>query len=267
MHEERSYAVELADGQAVSTSISEFPQVLGYVQTKVKPKADLELVVAGGGKQDPLLARWQFGQGKVVAFTSDSNGRWSRDWISWSKYHQFWNDLLNSVRTQSESTGEKIPFDMRYFMEDGKLVIEYALYAENLSEDLRAIVKMPNGEVKDIAFRAMSRGRYRSEIENPIGGRYDISGAIDRKVTAPVAFSLAEEQFKEQQGLGFNRSLLDLIAKSTDSMINPQADILLSDNNRETKRIDQSAFFFALAMLLALMEILMREVVYRPRWA
>ena len=35
-------------------------------------------------RDDPLLAQWQYGLGRSVAWTSDSTGRWAKNWVGWS---------------------------------------------------------------------------------------------------------------------------------------------------------------------------------------
>ena len=44
-------------------------------------------------KGDPLLAHWQFGLGRSVAFTSDAKAKWAQDWLGWEKYRQFWSQI------------------------------------------------------------------------------------------------------------------------------------------------------------------------------
>jgi hypothetical protein len=44
---------------------------------------------------DPLLARWQFGLGRAVAWTSDLRGRWSQDWLQWSGTAQLFSSMVD----------------------------------------------------------------------------------------------------------------------------------------------------------------------------
>ncbi|GIT06250.1 MAG: hypothetical protein CM1200mP29_16610 [Verrucomicrobiota bacterium] len=39
---------------------------------------------------DPLLAHWQYGLGRAVAFTSDARAKWGSRWINWARYRTFW---------------------------------------------------------------------------------------------------------------------------------------------------------------------------------
>jgi Ca-activated chloride channel homolog len=69
---------------------SEYPKLLGYVATSPKPRAETPLWTDKG---DPLLAHWQYGLGRAVAFTSDAKARWGRIWLNWDRYRQFWSQI------------------------------------------------------------------------------------------------------------------------------------------------------------------------------
>jgi len=59
------------------------PEVRAYVATTPKETAEVALA---SPEPDPLLARWQFGAGKAVAWTSDAAGKWAPDWVSWDRF-------------------------------------------------------------------------------------------------------------------------------------------------------------------------------------
>jgi len=48
-----------------------------------QPRAETPLWTQHG---DPLLAHWQFGLGRAVAFKSDAKPRWAKTWLAWEKY-------------------------------------------------------------------------------------------------------------------------------------------------------------------------------------
>ena len=70
------------------------PFLLGYVATQPRPTAEIFLVSDRG---DPLLASWQYGLGKSVAFTSDAKARWASDWLEWPGYAKFWTQLVRDT--------------------------------------------------------------------------------------------------------------------------------------------------------------------------
>ena len=81
--------------------VSEAPMLLGYVKTNRKATAQVPLVT---DLADPLLAHWQFGLGKVTAFTSDCKSRWSALWITgWPSYSQFWAQVLRETARKPQS--------------------------------------------------------------------------------------------------------------------------------------------------------------------
>lgn len=80
---------------------SQAPALLGYVTTNRKATAQVPLVTHRG---DPLLAHWQYGLGKVTAFTSDCKLRWGALWVSkWSGYGQFWAQVLRETARRPQS--------------------------------------------------------------------------------------------------------------------------------------------------------------------
>jgi len=81
--------------------IAESPPLLGYVKTNRKVTARVPLVT---DLDDPLLAHWQFGLGKVTAFTSDCKSRWGALWIAgWPGYGQFWAQVLRETARKPQS--------------------------------------------------------------------------------------------------------------------------------------------------------------------
>ncbi|HMC09175.1 MAG TPA: VWA domain-containing protein, partial [Actinomycetota bacterium] len=56
------------------------PSVDGYVASTPKPAAE---VVLRSPSNDPVLATWQYGLGRAVAWTSDTSGRWTAGLLAW----------------------------------------------------------------------------------------------------------------------------------------------------------------------------------------
>jgi hypothetical protein len=69
---------------------SDLPQLHGYVRTAPKPGAD---VVLASDLNEPILAEWQYGLGRALAWTSDSGagpGAWARDWGDTDQFRRLW---------------------------------------------------------------------------------------------------------------------------------------------------------------------------------
>jgi hypothetical protein len=66
----------------------------GYEATTPKPAGEMVLV---SQKLDPVLAAWQYGLGRSVAWTSDASGLWTKDWLRVPGANRFWANLVSWV--------------------------------------------------------------------------------------------------------------------------------------------------------------------------
>ncbi len=87
-----------------------FPQLLGYDGTTAKAAAQTVLVTA---RDDPLLAQWQYGLGRAVAWTSDASGKWAKGWVGWSGFSRFFSQLVGWTFPGEESGGIEASFEER----------------------------------------------------------------------------------------------------------------------------------------------------------
>ncbi|MBL8157446.1 MAG: VWA domain-containing protein, partial [Anaerolineae bacterium] len=82
--------------------ITAVPALRGYVAATAKDTA--QVVLRGPEPfSDPILAVWQYGLGRTVAFTSDATARWGVNWISWDNYVRFWNQAIRWTITEGTS--------------------------------------------------------------------------------------------------------------------------------------------------------------------
>lgn len=75
----------------ILTGFSGLPQLEGYIATTPKPAAQIILV---SHQDDPVLAAWQYGLGRVVAWTSDALGLWTKSWLQWDGSERWWANLV-----------------------------------------------------------------------------------------------------------------------------------------------------------------------------
>lgn len=78
------------------------PPLGGYIATTARPTATTHLRV--GDEQDPLLASWQIGLGRVTSWTSDAGNRWAGGWTAWEGAPAFWADVLRSVYREPQGS-------------------------------------------------------------------------------------------------------------------------------------------------------------------
>src|SRR5713226_6640 len=75
----------------ILTGLSALPKLDGYVATTPKPTAQLVLI---SHLDDPVLAIWQYGLGRVAAWTSDALGLWTANWLQWNNAARWWANLV-----------------------------------------------------------------------------------------------------------------------------------------------------------------------------
>jgi Mg-chelatase subunit ChlD len=175
---EETFFPKLVNSSPILAGITETPSLHGYVASSAK---DLAQVILESDKGDPILATWQYGLGKSVAFTSDATGRWGRDWARSKIFPTFWvqavrytiNDSLNSALQMTiKSQGEKAGITLDARSRTGDFLNGYQIKANIVS---------PNGEAQNVTFTQVAPGRYESEFIPKEQGTYLIhfSGTTD----------------------------------------------------------------------------------------
>jgi len=265
LKEKQEFSVRQGPDEIKSTQARGFPSLKGYVQTKPRSGAALELVVLADDKAEPLLASWKYGHGRSIAFTSDANGRWSSYWTGWSNFRRFWTELVDSARA-SDSTAqeERIKFDLRTALEHGELDFDLSIFTDIGGALPTAVIKLPDGTSKEISFEQINRGYFKAVVPKALAGRYEVSAKVGARALTPVAFNVSGESFGEKKGRGFNTALLERLASATGGEINPGIAKVRESLREERQVKDLSSPLFALALLSFLVEVVLREFI-RPR--
>jgi Mg-chelatase subunit ChlD len=190
----RAYLVEetffptLVNSSPILTGIHEVPRLHGYVASSPK---DLAQVILQSEKEDPILATWQYGLGRSVAFTSDATGRWARDWLPWESFPKFWvqtvrytigNSANSALEMNVDLAGERAHITLDARALNGEFINGYQVEAN---------IVAPNGESQTAALKQTAPGRYEALFEPNEQGVYLIrfSGKPDN---GPASASFAE---------------------------------------------------------------------------
>jgi len=129
----RSYLVEekftptLVGNSPILQGIGGLPQLNGYVATS--PKLTAQIILEGSISGDPLLAQWQFGLGRAIAWTSDAKGQWAAEWIGWSDFARFWSQAVRWT-----------------IVESSRGLLETEVRLEGNEAVVRAEVRQPDGD-------------------------------------------------------------------------------------------------------------------------
>lgn len=72
------------------------PPLGGYVVATAKESAQTVLA-PDEVRADPILAQWQYGLGRSVAWTSDMKPKWSGAWLGWGDFKKLWTQAVRWV--------------------------------------------------------------------------------------------------------------------------------------------------------------------------
>lgn len=94
------------------------PSLLGYNATTAKGTATVALLT---GRDDPLLAQWQYGLGRSVAWTSDARQQWAAPWIGTEAFGTLAAQLVAWTLPPQDEQGIDVRFSPG---RDGELNVE-----------------------------------------------------------------------------------------------------------------------------------------------
>jgi Mg-chelatase subunit ChlD len=170
---EEPFFPQLAGLSPIMEGIKSAPQLYGYVGTTAKEAAQVILLSKlADGSQDPVLAHWQYGLGKSVAWTSDATGRWAKDWVNWEGFPTF---FAQAVRyTINESVQSDITADVALDGETATLAVDAydnnGQFINNLN--LQASIVGPDGATQLVDMRQTASGRYEADFTPTEPGAY-----------------------------------------------------------------------------------------------
>jgi Mg-chelatase subunit ChlD len=148
------------------------PDLAGYDFAEAKPDAQ---VILTSDREDPVLAKWQYGLGRVVAWTADNGSDLAAAWTLWEGYDDFWASTMRWALPDPE----RRPLTVATEREGADIVLTVSAAGESgdFADFLPtfATVTSPSGE--SIASREMSQtapGEYTLRLPAPESGAYAV---------------------------------------------------------------------------------------------
>ncbi len=197
------------------------PPLGGLVLTSPKPLSQIDMVRATTDGRDPVLAHWQHGLGRVVAFTSGYWPKWGTEWTPWPAFSKLWAQIVRWTMRQEAPAN----FETYTTVEgnQGRVVIEAldadAEYLNFLNLQARLID--PDQNASSLQFTQTGPGRYEATFDIEQTGQYitniavyqegQYQGSIHSGVSMPFSPELRE--------LETNEALLEEVAEITGGRI------------------------------------------------
>lgn len=262
---EEPFKPQIAQGSELINGISgaEIPQLQGYVATTPKARAETPLVSHNG---DPILAHWQYGLGRAVAFTSDAKAKWARDWLGWDKYRQFWTQIAQWSLRRVENTD--FTADVAVEKGEGHISVEALDAGGNYRNflSLRAVVVSPRGERETVQLEQSGPGRYEARFPTRDVGAYLINLMEMRggQLAGSQVLGASVNYSPEFNDSGPNMNLLTRIAETTGGRVldlnNPAENPFLHDRVKTRQPRDLWEWMLRLAILLFPIDVGLRRI-------
>ena len=168
---EKAFVPTLTAISPIMNGISSAPSLLGYVATTAKQTAQV-ILRTGDAFNDPVLAAWQYGLGRSVAFTSDATARWSANWVSWADFARFWSQAVRWTIT--EGTNTNVEAQVVTAGEQAKLVIDARDDAGGFlnGQQLTTSLLAPDGTATTLTLQQVAPGRYEATFDPSSEGAY-----------------------------------------------------------------------------------------------
>ncbi len=196
------------------------PPINGYIVGA--EREGLALVTLRGKENDPILALWQYGAGRSVAFTADVSTRWSSAWTAWPQFRSFWEQHLRWAMRPSGSAFVRV--NQVQEGETTRVTIE-ALDAkgERLNfANFKGRLALPGGSGQDIDLKQIGPGLYETTVRTTEAGSYVASlrylAPGDREgetVDGSVQFAISRPFADEFRVLEDNTALLEQVRAMT----------------------------------------------------
>jgi hypothetical protein len=235
------------------------------------PKQTAQVILAEPSPfHDPILAAWQYGLGRAVAFTSDATARWGTQWVTWDQFAQFWSQTVrwtiteganSNIQTQVVMDGAQARLEVDARDSDGNFLNGLDLQASLLDPKLNPV---------QVQLHQVAPGHYEGTFTPSNEGAYflrvtggDPSGNTPVSVSETTGWvmSYSPEYNSRQQGV--DTDLLSRIASLTGgrSLQDDPSAVFTHDLSAENATVPLWPWLMLLALLLLPFDIAVRRLI------
>jgi hypothetical protein len=242
-----------------------FPALTGYVATTPRAAADVILKSPQG---DPLLATWEYGLGRVTAWTSDAQGRWTADLLQWPSANVFFGDVVRYTLPQSGDPALQLETQVQG---DHTHLLVSAPTDSGAAVTVSAVA--PDLSDQALTLASTGPGRFEGDLPTDQVGSYlvRVSQSVGGATKHANTFGLVVPYSPEYRDLGTDLNSLRAIA-------NAGGGILITDLSKvyavpvPPVRAPQALeeLLLVLAILLFPIDVALRRLIFRvedvPVW-
>jgi Mg-chelatase subunit ChlD len=248
----------------VVRDVGGLPALYGYNGTELKQSARA-IIVTPDNK--PLLAQWQYGLGRAVAWTSDFKGQWGRDWVSWNQFPLFVGGLADmllpppdagTLTLRASSSGGQTALELSAQDEQGRTLNQLALSGTLVA---------PDNAGAPLKFSQIAPGRYRAVAPADTPGVYLAQVAAlgaDGQPVGTAATGLVVSYSPEYSETRDNPQLLRDLAGITGGRVDPAPETIFDSPAQRVGTVTEIGLPLVwLALMLWPLDIALRRLFPR----
>ena len=230
------------------------PSLLGYIGTSLKEDA---IEILSSNRDEPILAVRQYGIGKTASFTSDIDGSWSKNYLTWEYGAQL---IKNIVYYAIPSYGEE---GNLFISQDGnEAKVEY--YNDNVDSDTKVtgVYNGDDGTQGEFTLIQTEPGKFEANVPLSDLGFYNFN--IRQQEGENIisnykgAFAL---KYSDEYKFNTNSVKLDsLVSETNGSFINKPEEVFEGKLKKEYKKINLTNPLLILGLILFLLDIVYRRL-------
>lgn len=230
------------------------PNLKGYIGTSIKENAT-EILTSN--HHEPILASYRYGIGKTVSWTSDINGQWSSDYLTWNKGAQLIKNAIYWTIPELSDEGK-----LSISQEGNEALIEFYSDSNLEGSKIKAIYNSESGSNGEIELIEEEPGKYTGKVKLDEIGFYNFNvreekdGEIINNYTG--AFSL---QYSDEYKFNKNKDKVKtLVSAVNGKFINNSKDVFKGELKEAYKKINLSNIFLIFALVLFFLDIVYRRL-------
>ena len=230
------------------------PNLKGYIGTSIKENAT-EILTSN--HDEPILASYRYGIGKTVSWTSDINGQWSSDYLTWNKGAQLIKNAIYWTIPELSDEGK-----LSISQEGNEALIEFYNDSNLEGSKIKAIYNSESGSNGEIELTEEEPGKYIGKVKLDEIGFYNFNvreekdGEIINNYTG--AFSL---QYSDEYKFNKNKDKVKtLVSEVNGKFINNSKDVFKGELKEAYKKINLSNIFLIFALVLFFLDIVYRRL-------
>ena len=246
--------------EPIVRDIEPLPRLHGYIATTQKDTAQ---VFIRSHKDEPILAGWNIGLGKAVAWTSDAKPAWAEEWIPWHNFGKFWGQVVNWVLP---AVGAGADFDLTVSLRHGAAQVSIDTQTPSQVSAYEVRVAGPNGSSEPIEMQQITLRRYNGAFQVRNSGSYIVTAEREsdgRKRTEVLSLPYP----MEYAAFEVNTDLLKTLASETAGIYEPTLTEMASPAGALIERqVPLAQALLVIAAILFVLEMVLRRYSIANRY-